>query len=158
MQVEIKNLPQMNVAYVRNIGNYINNPELFAQMFSKLCEWAGPKNLMGPETVFLAVYYEDPQKTDPEKLKLDMCMTISEDIEVEGDIQKQILPAGKFAVARFELKNSKEYGDAWLEVYSKWLPQSGEQPDERPCYEIYRNNPEEHPEKLHIVDICVPLK
>lgn len=158
MEVEIKDLPQMDVAYVRNIGNYINNPELFKQMFEKLCVWAAPKNLIGPDTVFLAVYYDDPNKTEPEKLKMDMCMTVSENAEVEGDVQKQSLPTGKFAVARLELKNSEEYGDAWNKLYSEWLPQSGEQPDERPCYEIYRNNPEEHPEKLHIVDLCVPLK
>ena len=28
----------------------------------------------------------------------------------------------------------------------------------RPSYEIYLNNPEEHPEKHHIIDICMSAK
>lgn len=38
------------------------------------------------------------------------------------------------------------------------LPESGYQPDDGPCYERYHNNPEEHPEHKHIIDICVPVK
>jgi AraC family transcriptional regulator len=28
----------------------------------------------------------------------------------------------------------------------------------RPSYEIYLNNPEEHPEKHHIINICMSVK
>ena len=43
-------------------------------------------------------------------------------------------------------------------VFGGWLPESGYQPDDRLCYEIYQNDPKEHPEGIHIVDICVPVK
>jgi len=26
------------------------------------------------------------------------------------------------------------------------------------CYELYLNDPKQHPEKKHIVDICEPIK
>jgi AraC family transcriptional regulator len=39
-----------------------------------------------------------------------------------------------------------------------WLPDSGYQPDDRPCYELYHNDPKEHPENKCIVDICIPVK
>jgi len=39
-----------------------------------------------------------------------------------------------------------------------WMPASGYQPGDRLCYEIMNNNPKEHPEGKHIVDICVPVK
>lgn len=157
MEAEIKDLPQMNVAYVRNVGNYVNNPELFKRLFEKLYGWAGSKNLINADSTSLCVYYDDPQKTDPEKLKLDVCITIPEGTEVEGEIEKQVLPAGKFVVARMELK-SEEFMNAWMQLYSEWIPQNQQQPDERPCYEIYRNNAEEHPEKIHVVDLCAPIK
>ncbi|MBN2395127.1 MAG: GyrI-like domain-containing protein [Candidatus Atribacteria bacterium] len=48
--------------------------------------------------------------------------------------------------------------NAWNAVFGGWLPESGYQPDDGPCYEFYHNNPEEHTEHKHIIDICVPVK
>ena len=39
-----------------------------------------------------------------------------------------------------------------------WMPESGYQPDDRLCYELNHNDPKEHPDHKHIVDICVPVK
>jgi AraC family transcriptional regulator len=39
-----------------------------------------------------------------------------------------------------------------------WLPQSGYQCDDKPCYELYLNDPKQHPEGRCIVDICVPVR
>jgi len=65
---------------------------------------------------------------------------------------------GKFVVARFELTNSNTYEQAWNQVVGEWLPESGFQPDDRLCFEMYHNDPRQHPEGKHIVDICVPVK
>jgi AraC family transcriptional regulator len=40
----------------------------------------------------------------------------------------------------------------------EWLPDSGFVCDEKPMMEMYHNNPEEHPERKFILDICVPVK
>lgn len=39
-----------------------------------------------------------------------------------------------------------------------WLPESGYQCDDRPTFELCYNNYNEHPEKKHIIDICIPIK
>jgi AraC family transcriptional regulator len=44
----------------------------------------------------------------------------------EGRDRVMEIPAGKYAMARFELDPS-EYGAAWAYVYGKWLPESGYQ-------------------------------
>lgn len=67
------------------------------------------------------------------------------------------LDGGKFAVARFEL-DSKEFESAWDVLMGVWMPDSGYQPDDRLCYEINHNNPKQHPEGKHVVDICVPVR
>ena len=158
MKVEVKDMPSMSVAYVRHIGPYKGDSELFKGLFGKLCGWAGPKGLIGKDSKFLSVYYDDPAVTDEKKLRCDVCMTVPEDTEVDGEITKQVLDGGKCAVARFEIKDPSEYEDAWKAVYKDWLPESGYQPDDRPPFELYQNDPKEHPEGLHIVDICVPVK
>ena len=81
---EIKEIEERNVAYVSFVGNYLGNTNVFNDLFTKLLGWAGPKQLMGPDTILMSAYYDDPSVTPPEELKLDVCMTIEDDIKVEG--------------------------------------------------------------------------
>jgi len=158
MNIEIQDLPAMKVAYLHNVGNYVGNSELFGKLFTQLGNWAGPKGLFGPDTVFMSAYYDDPEKTNPDELRLDVCMTVPEGTEVEGDIHSQTLPGGKYAVYREEMKGPEDYKKAWQDFYKEWIPQSGEEVDmTRPFYEIYRSDPKQDPEGKHLVDICIPL-
>ncbi len=157
-QVEIKELKARSVAFVSFTGNYMGNVQVFADLFNKLCGWAGPKNLIGPDTVFSSAYYDDPDITPPDELKLDVCMSIPEDAVVDGGIQKQVLSGGKYVVMNAELSGPEEYGPAWNAVV-EWMKKNSYEIDmSRPSYEIYLNNPEEHPEKHHIFDICMSAK
>ena len=159
MEMRVENLPEMNVAYVRNIGNYIGNSALFEKLFGQLCGWAGPKGLLGQEDMtMLSVYYEDPKKTDPENLKLDVCLTVPEGTEAGDGIEIQKLSAGKYAILHGEFKVPEDYMKAWDELYQKMIPEAGLEYRDEPCYEIYRNDPKTHPEGMQIVDLCVPIK
>lgn len=155
---EIMEIEERNVAYVSFVGNYLGNAKVFEELFGKLFSWAGPKQLMGQDTLLMSAYYDDPGVTPPEELKLDVCMTIKDNIEVEGEIQKKKLPGGKYVVMRAELTGAEEYGPAW-ETVVEWLIQNNLEIDmSRASYEIYLNSPEEHPEKHHILDICMPIE
>jgi len=159
IQVEVKEMPELHVAYIRHIGPYKGDSELFEGLFNKLMTWAGPRGLLHfPETKVLAVYHDNPEITAEDKLRTSACISIAEDTPVDGEIGKMAVPGGKFAVARFELAGSEEYEEAWNTVFGIWLPESGYQPDDRPCYELYQNDPKEHPQGIHIVDICIPVK
>ncbi len=161
-EVEVKDMPEMHVAYVRHIGPYKGDVELFGRLFNRLMTWAGPRGLLRfPETKMMCVYHDDPEITDESKLRTDVCITVSEDTEVDGEVGKMVIPAGKYAIAHFEITPDR-YQDAWNAVYSGWLPESGYQPSDEPaeglCYELYRGSPDQHPEGKHMVDICIPVK
>ena len=157
INAKVKLMPAMTVAYVRHVGNYKGNQELFSKLMGKLMKWAGPRGVLQEKNMqILSVYYDEPEITDDDKLKLDVCVTIPENFEVDGEIGKMTILEGKYVVARFEL-NPEEYGDAWDMLYKDWLPESGFQPDDKPCYELYLNDPKQHPEGKHIVDICIPV-
>ena len=159
INVEVKEMPDLHVAYVRNIGPYKGDGALFDRLFSRLMTWAGPRGVLcTPGQMVLAVYHDDPEVTEADKLRLSACITVPPETEVSGDVGKMTVPGGTFAVAHFELAGSEEYETAWDAVMGGWLPESGYQPDDRLCYEVYHNNPKEHPEGKHIVDICVPVK
>ena len=156
--VEVKDMPEMHVAYVRHIGPYKGDQDLFASLFNKLMTWAGPRGLLRfPETKVMTIYHDNPEITDESRLRTDACITVPPDTKVDGEIGKSTIPAGKYAVAHFEI-TPDQYQDAWNAVFGGWLPTSGYQPIDSPCYELYLNQPKDHPEGKHIVDICLPVK
>ena len=158
VNIEVKDLPELHVAYVRHVGPYAGQPQVFADLFGRLMRWAGPRGLIRPpESRILTVYHDDPSVTEESKLRVDGCITVPEDTPVEGEIGKTSVPGGRFAVAHFELRDD-EYSKAWELVMGGWMPESGYQPDDRPCYELYLNDPKEHPEGKCVVDICVPVR
>lgn len=154
MQVEVKQLPELHVAYVRHTGPY----HRITEAFERLGRWAGPRGLIGgPQATMLGVYHDDPDVTEQSKLRSSACVVVPEGTPVSGEVGTMKIPGGLFAVARFEI-NDDEYGEAWNQLMSEWFPQSGYQCDDRLCYEVYRNNPEEHPQRKHIIDICEPVR
>ena len=152
--VEVKDLPELNVAYVRHIGPYSGIPEAF----ERLARWAGPRGLLGtPGAVTLGVYHDCPETTEAAKLRSSACLTVPPDTAVSGDVNLMTIPGGTYAVARFEIL-SHQFGEAWETFMGDWFPSSGYQPDDRMCYEIYRQDPQNHPEGKFVVDICEPVR
>ena len=154
MSIEVKEMPEMHVAYYRHVGSYSGVEEAFEE----LMRWAGPRGLIQfPKTKVLGVYHDDPKITDPSRLRSSACITVPEGTAVDGQIGTMTVAGGKFAVGSFEITH-EQFAEAWDEMMGKWLPESGYQPDDRPCYELCRNDPKTHPEGKYIVDICVPVK
>ncbi len=158
LNVKLTDFPETPVAYVRHIGPYKGDDNLFRGLFHQLMTWAGPRNLLKfPGTQILIVYHDNPEITDDQKLRTSVCITVPAETKTEGAVGSMTIPAGRYACARFELL-PHEYQQAWDSVCGEWLPDSGYQPDDRPCFELCLNNPDEHPEHKHIVDICIPVK
>jgi AraC family transcriptional regulator len=121
-------------------------------------KWAGPRGLFGrPDVKMLSVYHDDPEVTEESKLRVDVCLTVPPETQVGGEVGKTTIPGGKYALALFTI-DADQYQKAWDFVFCRWLPESGYQPDDRPCFEWYLNNPQEHPEKKHIMKICLPVR
>jgi AraC family transcriptional regulator len=156
--LEIKQLDDMYVAYVRHIGPYAGDSELFAKLYEKLFSWAGPRGLAGQKDMkCLNIYHDNPEITDEKKLRVSVCMTVPEKTEVDGEIGKMKVEGGKYAVARFALAQD-EFQSAWNYLFGDWLPNSGYQPDDRLCFEMCLNDPKDDPDGNFLVDICIPVK
>jgi len=153
--VEVKELPKMTVAYIRHIGPYKGDEKLFEKLWNKLFTWAGPRGLIGgPNFKSLIIYHDDPNVTLEDKLRMSICITVPKETKIDGEIGKMEIEAAKYVIARFEVTAS-EFQQAWEWIYGQWFPSSGYQPDDKPCFEMY---PEEPKNGKFIVDICVPVK
>ena len=154
--MEVKQLPKMTVAYIRHTGPYQGDSNLFQRLIGELCTWAGPRGLLhGGDTGIMIFYHDDPKVTEQDKLRISVSMKVPEDTRVDGKIGKMEIAAGTYAIGRFEV-DSSEFGEAWGWLYGTWLPQSGYQPDDGPCFEVYPEEPKAG-EKIK-VDICVPVR
>ena len=155
--VRIETIEPFTVAYVRHVGPYAGDSALFGRLFGRLCRWAGPRGLLGPDAGFLTIYHDNPDITPGDKLRISVCVTAPAGTKPEGEAGVMGVEGGRYAVATFLLDPS-EYGAAWNWLMGTWFPSSGYQPDDRPCFEKYLNDPEKHPRKLHHVEIWEPVR
>ena len=66
------------------------------------------------------------------------------------------LPGGRAAVARHRGPYAElEAAYAWL--YRDWLPASGQEPADHPCFELYLNDPRRTAPADLLTDVCLPL-
>ena len=153
MDAAVREMPEFRVAYVRRMGPY--GKETCGAAFGELMQWAGPRGLIG-KGAMLGVYWDNPEVTPPERCRVDACVEVPEGTVPEGQVALQTIGGGPHAVCHFEIQGNS-FQQAWEDAFG-WLVSSGHECDERPCYELYHNNAEEHPEGKWIFDICIPLK
>ena len=151
---KIVELPERTFAFIRNVGPYQGNTELFGRLFNEVVGWMTPKNLMLPTSECLSMYHDDPETVPAAEQRISVGFTVPEGTKGEGNIQIMKIPAGKFFIGSFEIF-ANEYGQAWEEVM-KYVAENKLNVG-GPMYESYKNDPKTHPEGKHVVDICVAV-
>ncbi|MHC4942421.1 MAG: AraC family transcriptional regulator [Planctomycetota bacterium] len=153
MDVKIKKIEPIRVAFVRHIGPY----DQCGSAWESLCTFMGPKGLIGPGAAFIGVCHDDPEVTPPEKIRYDACITVDDGFEPEGDVGVQILAGGDYAVTT-HFGPYTELNETYAKLYGQWLPNHGKSLRSSPCFEFYLNDPEStDPEDL-VTDIYAPLE
>lgn len=153
--VEVKELPSMTVGYLRNMGPYNGDKEQYENHRNRLFSWAASRDLLNTKDFkYLVLYHDNPQVALSDNLRMSLCVTIPEDLEVEGQIGKMHIVSTTYVLCRFELRED-EFSLAWDWIYGQWFPNSGYQPDDKPYFETYPIPPKDG---LFVVDFCIPVK
>ncbi|MEC5236136.1 AraC family transcriptional regulator [Bacillus mycoides] len=158
-EVEIVTADKVNVAYIRHVGTYKDLAIDFPKMIEKLFHYAARENYhVFEDTKVLTIYHDHHEFTEDNHLRTSLCVTIPNESAVEtSDIGIMVIPSGKYAIGHFEIFQ-EEYKGAWDFLYGEWLPNSGYKPRDSYPFEMYKNDPRQHPENKHIVDIYVPIE
>jgi len=154
MKVEIKTLPNYHVAYIRNMGYN----EKIEPTWRRLEKWVRAHDLLNDSTVSIGVSYDDESITPPDKCRYEACMTVPETTKPDGEVGINDLPGGKFVLYRLEgdFKDiQKIIKQGFKDVFRNWLPASGFQPDDKPCYELYHDPGEKG---KFSADLAIPVK
>lgn len=134
MQVEIVERDAQTLAYLRLTGPYA---EVMPAGFQRLGAWAAAHQLGGGD--WLALYYDDPDNTPPAALCSDVAVSVPAGTAVSDGIALQTLPAGLYACYRCQVIDN-DFATPWYALYRDWLPNSGYQTAEGPCFEHYLND------------------
>lgn len=149
---EIKQTEPKQVVYYRHTGAF----DQMGASIGKLMQWAYPRGLVGNPPQFGACYLDDPDITPVEKLQSDVFLVVDREVKVDGPVGKYTIDGGMYAVGRFEIAMN-EFADAWHAMCGL-IADHGCRSVDGFHHELYLNNPDEHPEKKHLVDIYIPVK
>lgn len=153
MNVEIKKVPPMRVAFIRHIGPY----NQVGEAWGRLCVSLGKEGWLGADTLFVGVSYDDPEVTPADKIRYDACVTVPERFTPREDIGVQVLAGGDYAVTT-HFGPYENLNKTYARLYGQWLPRSGRKLATRPCLEVYLNSPESVAPKDLLTDIYMPLE
>ena len=150
--VTIRTEPARRVVALPHQGAYAEIGKSF-EAFGALCQSRQLWPQIGP---VLALYLDSPDDVPEDQLRSYAGAEFRGDAIPDG-MEELAIPGGKTAV----LTHKGPYSGleaAYHSLFGNWLPESGEEPVDQPCYEIYLNDPRETaPEEL-LTEICLPLK
>ena len=152
VEVQVKRLEKMRVAFVRHIGPY----NQVGQTWSKLMSWAGAKGLMGPQTTTMGFSYDDPEVTPPERLRYDAAMSVPDSVVAEGEVGIQETAPGEYAVTT-HVGPYEKLNETYTRLCGEWLPHSGRELRDGAALEFYRNSPFNTPPEQLVTEIWMPL-
>lgn len=152
---KICELNSKRAIYIRLNGAYSNLD--FPGTFAKLWSYVKERKLFSAGIEHIGIYHNDPKVTEVEKLRSDVCLVICKPAEPHGEIGVKDIAGGKYAIFSYHGPYSN-LGVVYDTIFSKWLPESGEQLRDQPLFEKYVSDPARtEPAKLK-TEIYVPLK
>lgn len=152
MNVKIQQLKPMRVAFLRHVGPYNE----VGPTWDRLLTIMGKDGYLGGGTMLLGVSHDDPEITPPAKIRYDACVTVGDDFAPSGDIQVQVVAGGEYAMTTHTGSYS-HLGRTYAEFLGQWLPRSGRELRDTPCFEVYLNEPQSTAPEDLLTDIYAPL-
>ncbi|WP_426486141.1 AraC family transcriptional regulator [Flavobacterium sp. 2] len=156
IKIEIVELPEIEAMYVQNLDIDIHDSTTYSGMFERLHRWAGPENeIKFPESKALTVFRTHHNLSG--NVKTDVCLTLPYALQEEGFIADLTISGGLYAVIHKE--SAIEECFASLEyIFEVWFVENGYQPDNRDFYIKHLNDPQTHPQNLHVFEMYIPIK
>ena len=153
MDFLVTNQPSRRVAAVHHIGPYPGIGQAFARLDAAI-RTAG---FGGTEALLIAVYHDDPNTTPASALRSDAGIIIEQGRSLPAGLTELTVPEGKYLWGRHR-GSYAELPEAWLQLRTTGLGQTGVQRRPGASYELYPNTPDTAATEDLITDIYIPVK
>ena len=155
VSVNVVQMPALHVAAMRYVGPY--GAHGLPEHWRRMRAWSEAHDLGPGPRVTLGVAYDDPSITAPARCRYDACVVVPPEFVPDRLVDVFDVPGGLDAVAAF-VGTAYQIESVWDRVFTGWLPGSGYEPDDRPCYELYRGDPGDNDRSLFRCDLHLPVR
>jgi AraC family transcriptional regulator len=152
MNMTIEHFDSIRVAFLRHIGPYAAS----GAAWRRLCGNPAVQSRLTPESLFIGICYDDPDVTEADKIRMDVCVSVDASFIPEDGIEVQTIEGGEYARVIHKGSYDGLHG-VYRALYGEWIPASGREPKGTPPLEIYLNDCTTPPEEL-LTEIRVPLR
>ncbi len=150
--ITIRIEPARRMVGLHHAGSYYKIGACF-ERFGAMCQVGNLWSQTGP---WIGIYFDNPEAVPEENLR-SMVGADWHGKDVPQGMKEHRLAGGKTAVLTYKGPYDKVSG-AYETLFGEWLPKSGEDPADAPCYEIYLNSPTDTAPEDLLTEICLPLK
>jgi AraC family transcriptional regulator len=147
-------MPSYHVVYERILGQYNFNASNYA--FEKLLSRTNTY-FDTSSSMLLGIVWDNPEITNPENCRYDACLTIPSSVKFDGNVETQITAEGEYVVGHCEVSSYTDLEFIYDQIYSTWFSDNDYFPADSAPYEIYLNNPINHPRGNFLIEICIPV-
>ncbi len=150
-----KSTPNLNLSFVRRLGNYMQSP---FEAWQAMGQYIEENKWDRSQIRYFGICHDDPKITPEEKLRYDAAILAPSPGKEKGEVGHQTLLGGKYAIFT-HLGSYEGLEKAFDQIFLKWLPQSSETFDESRavfCEYFHMEFVQTHPEKLK-THLFIPL-
>ena len=153
-QVTIKIIDDIDLITLPHRGAY----NTIGKTFEKLTVKAATAGLLGPDSQMFAIYYDDPEIVPQADLRSAAAFTPGgTDQPIAEEFEAVTVAGGRHAVLIHEGPYS-DLATSYQWLFGVWLPDSGEEAGDRPCFETYLNDPTQTAPSDLLTEIHLPLR
>lgn len=155
MNPQIVQFEETRVAVLEHRGS----PDTLMSSVSRFIEWRRScQDSPNATSRTFGIAYDDPRTTKPADFRFDICGELRRPLHANGaGVVEKVIPAGRCAVTR-HVGSTDAIGESVQTLYASWLPQSGEQLRDFPCFFHYIKRMPLVEEHEQVTDVYLPLR
>jgi AraC family transcriptional regulator len=152
MEMKLIERQPKTIACLRHVGPYGAPVTLFWLETAIL--WIAKNGLL--DRPRYGIGQDDPRSTAPEQCRYDACVEVTEDFVPHDGAFKTTIQGGSYAAHHFK-GTSAQLSDAWMNLFSIWLPASGLRINGHP-FEYFPAGSSYDPARgVFDCEICIPV-
>ena len=153
--VRIEKIEAIQTYSMRHIGTYEN----IDTPIEKIVSYAIKNQLMSENFTLLTIPHDNPDVTNEEKLRFDICIKNIKEIDLGKTewLTKKTISGGKYAVF-LHTGNPVALIDVYNSIFGNWLYSSDIILRDEPIFQKFLNNKFEVPEDELLAEVYVPIE
>jgi len=153
MKIKVKEINEKQIAYISSPKGY--QLDSVFETWDKLNKWAETRGIEKSFSNRFAICHDNPVITSEDKCRYDAAIVVESGVDVLEPFTKSTMPGGKYAVAYYK-DVAEKISQFMTEICSKWLVDSGYEPDNYPP--VFNYLDDSRLDNIVEMDIYIKLK